>query len=228
MDILKINYSLVIECITLIVLLLNIRKFSFNQSRFYLFSFIAVVITEVVATIAYIYYHNNRLIYFIGIDIFSVILLFIFYYEILKQKKLISILIFLHLGICIVFLFLLAFNTYGSKPVLGYNEILYSAITFIELIFILFVMVLFFYDTFNSNKILNLQYYFPFWVSVSILVVNAGLLPLMIASSFKNFVKTDTYGVIVLSINLIGYGIIIVGILLNKNINYNKNVRIKN
>lgn len=84
---------------------------------------------------------------------------------------------------------------------------------FIESVLLLLSISLFFYETFNTNIILNLKKYFPFWVSLSLIVIYVGLLPLLFfADEVGNSLSKEIYFAILLFINITGYSILLYGI----------------
>ena len=69
-------------------------------------------------------------------------------------------------------------------------------------------------ETFNSEKVLFIKFYFPFWVYFSILFVYGGILPLIYLTSRRLVdVNPQIFSNVMQSINILGYGILIYGII---------------
>lgn len=82
-----------------------------------------------------------------------------------------------------------------------------------DILLLLFSIILFLYQTFNSDKILELNNYLPFWISVSLLILFIGSIPILY---FRTTVSEHIYFFILFMLNLISNGILILGIFLNK------------
>lgn len=93
-------------------------------------------------------------------------------------------------------------------------------------ILLLVSVSLFLYETFNSEKILSLKTYFPFWAAVSLLTIYLALIPLMLMSSSDLGAKIDRniFLILLFSVNFIGYSLMLFGILL---VNYHSKKSIK-
>lgn len=83
---------------------------------------------------------------------------------------------------------------------------------FFEIVLLLVSITLFLYESFNSDIILGIKTYFPFWVSMSLIVLFVGLVPvLLFVNSVDTKVSWEVYSSLVFFINLIGYGILSYG-----------------
>ncbi|MDR2206234.1 MAG: hypothetical protein LBE36_08795 [Flavobacteriaceae bacterium] len=90
---------------------------------------------------------------------------------------------------------------------------------FFETILLLGSISLFLYETFHSNIVLNIKSYFPFWVSICLIMVYVGLLPLLFfVQQMGVSISADLFRLIMLFVNFMGYSILIVGILNSKKI----------
>ena len=82
---------------------------------------------------------------------------------------------------------------------------------------------MFFYETFNSDIILNITKYFPFWVSLSLIIIYIGLLPILLFINRVNSnLSAETFHLILFLINIIGYSVLFYGILKSNKINYER------
>jgi hypothetical protein len=84
---------------------------------------------------------------------------------------------------------------------------------YINILLLLFSIILFLYQTFNSNKILHIKHYLPFWISVSLLIFFIGSIPIFY---FRHTISEQLYFIILLSLNIISNLIIARGVLWHK------------
>jgi hypothetical protein len=82
-----------------------------------------------------------------------------------------------------------------------------------DILLLMFSIILFLYQTFNSDKILELNNYLPFWISVSLLILFIGSIPILY---FRTTVSEHIYFFILFILNLISNGILILGLIWNK------------
>ncbi len=93
----------------------------------------------------------------------------------------------------------------------------YSVIYFINLLIYLIVIFAFIFESFSSEVILKLKYFFPFWITVSLLIDKIGKIPI----SFQMIsVKDDIelFSFFNTFISILSLTTIIIGIFLNKKI----------
>ncbi|RZJ49333.1 MAG: hypothetical protein EOO19_05715 [Chryseobacterium sp.] len=86
-------------------------------------------------------------------------------------------------------------------------------IFYINILLLLFSIILFLYQTFNSDKIFEIKNYLPFWISVGSLIFYVGIIPLFF---FRVKVSTDIFAIVIFLLNLINNGIIVYGLYWNK------------
>jgi len=84
---------------------------------------------------------------------------------------------------------------------------------YINILLLLFSIILFLYQTFNSNKILHIKHYLPFWISVSLLIFFIGSIPIFY---FRHTISEQLYFIILLSLNIVSNLIIARGVLWHK------------
>lgn len=82
-----------------------------------------------------------------------------------------------------------------------------------DILLLLFSIILFLYQTFNSDKVLEIKNYLPFWISVALLIFFIGSIPIFF---FRTTVSETIYFFILFMLNLISNGILILGLLWNK------------
>lgn len=84
---------------------------------------------------------------------------------------------------------------------------------YVSILFLTFSIILFLYQTFNSDKIFEIKNYLPFWVSVGLLIFYIGIIPIFY---FRTSVYPDVYFFILFILNLISNIVIAVGLLWSK------------
>lgn len=180
--------------------------------------------------------HENRL-FIAGYTLFSLIDIFCyFYYEftelptdifytvgfltlvfllyLLYYFKLLHLILLRKIQIVIILLFLLNIII---QVIINENAYLHFSFNwlYINILLLLFSIILFLYQTFNSNKILYINNYLPFWISVALLIFFIGNIPIFY---FRHTVSENLYFIILLSLNIVSNFIIIRGILWHKHI----------
>lgn len=86
-------------------------------------------------------------------------------------------------------------------------------IFYINILLLIFSIILFLYQTFNSDKIFEIKNYLPFWISVGSLIFYVGIIPLFF---FRVKVSTDIFAIVIFLLNLINNGVIVYGLFWNK------------
>ncbi|SHE59241.1 hypothetical protein [Chryseobacterium vrystaatense] len=84
---------------------------------------------------------------------------------------------------------------------------------YVDILLLMFSIILFLYQTFNSDKILELNNYLPFWISVSLLILFIGSIPILY---FRTTVSQSIYFFILFMLNLISNGILMLGLIWNQ------------
>ena len=151
--------------------------------------------------------YNSSILYVIGINLVVFLLFFLYFQSILISKKskrinLILIVLFLlnYIGSAI-----LVENFFTRFPFFSY---------FVEVVLLSGSIFLVMSQTFNSDKILGLGHYFPFWVCISLLVTYLGVLPLLVISyTATNLMNLNIFFILLFLVNVVGYTILLLGIL---------------
>lgn len=197
-------------------LLLIIKRKKLGQEIIYFIGAGAIVMT--VNTFLFIMRHSEPTysilpVYNLAIN-FSVFSLFFIYLrkcldsEISKRINLILFVIFVLSFILINIFFC---SSYKNYPLLFY---------FIQVIILLGNIFLVLRQTFNSNKILNIKSYYPFWVCIGLMTNYVGLTPLLIIShTAMEIINMKIFYIILFLVNFIGYTILITGAIIAENIN---------
>lgn len=156
---------------------------------------------------------NSSLLYVIGIDLVVFFLFFLYFQNILTTKKL------KRINLVLIALFLL--NFIGSACILEDFFTRFPFSTYlIEVVLLTVSIGLVLSQTFNSDKILALEHYFPFWVCISLLVTYLGVLPLLVLSyTAAKSMNLNIFFAILFLVNVVGYSILLIGILKAKSEN---------
>ena len=150
---------------------------------------------------------NSSILYVIGINFFVFLLFLLYFQSILVSKKLKNI------NFSLIVLFLLNYlvsalvfeNFFTIFPFFSY---------FLEVVLLSGSIFLVMSQTFNSDKILGLGHYFPFWVCISLLVTYLGVLPLLVISyTATNLINLNIFFVLLFLVNVAGYTILLLGII---------------
>ena len=212
---------LLVVYLLIISLLILKRKKLGPHIGYFIASMIVVLLTEMFSTIGKVLYGDqyNSTPFMAGgviICFFSIVL--IYFYKILNNKRLkkiqLGIICLNSLNIALSIIFMSDFFVY--LPYLTY---------FLTIILLLFSITLFFFETFNSEKIFNITSYYPFWIAISLIVLYLGLLPLIIISknAIQLSISKDIFLILLYSVNFTGYAIMLTSIFFSKkeNIIYN-------
>ncbi len=213
-----VTYSILF--LTYLSFLIHYKKFKYNRSTLYFIAFTVLLATEIIANIQFEQFHQkNLLTYLIGVDFIYGLLVIFFYYTLLKKNKIVQwcLLLFSLFNLIMVSYFLISATNYDQLNLLILKH--YNIIYFVNLVLFLFVILNYIYETFNSNIILNLKQYFPFWITISLLVYFIGCLPIYISlTSLKEDMEIfQFFNTVIPSIS---YILLIIGIFLNQPIKY--------
>ena len=146
-----------------------------------------------------------------GVIICSLSTVLIYYYKILEKRrsKIIQLgiicLNFLNIILSVIFID----DFFSFLPYITY---------FVTIFLLLLSITLFFFETFNSEKILNITTYYPFWIALSLIVIYLGVLPLIIMSknAIQLSISKNIFLILLYSVNFTGYTIMLVGIFFSK------------
>jgi len=198
--------SMVISIIVMILMVTKYRK----TGKENLFFIIGYLLFSLIDIFCYFYYDLTKL----PTDIFYVIgflmiifFLYLFYYyqllyvPLLKKIQAINLALFV-LNIAVMF--------YTEDDLLHHFSF---NMLYVDILLLLFSIILFLYQTFNSDKILGIKSYLPFWISVALLIFFIGSIPILF---FRTTVSETIYFFILFMLNLISNGILILGLIWNK------------
>jgi len=149
---------------------------------------------------------NTSFLYIVGTNFFVFLLFLIYFQSILQSKK------YRTINLIIIFSFIL--NYFLSALLIDdfFNNFTFSTY-FVEVFLLVTSIYLVLSQIFNSDKILVLSIYFPFWICISLLAIYLGVIPLIVISkTASKMMNLTIFYAILFIVNLIGYCILLLGI----------------
>ena len=203
---------IIVMLISMVYMLLK-RKHLERGSGYYISAIAFLTVIEISILIGKHFNENFNpmLLYIIGVNFFVFLLFFLFFQNILKVQRLKT------MNGVIIALFILNYLYFAifSKD---FFEVFPFLSYFIQVVLLTGSIYLVISQTFNSDKILTLSTYFPFWVCLSLLVIYLGVLPLLIVSyTAANYMNLNVFYAIIFLVNMIGYILLIIGVYKAKN-----------
>ena len=199
-----------------LLLLINRKKLGKGINYFIVASGIVVLTDTALFVMRLNFRFNSVPIYSVAVNLIVFFLFFLYFRNILQLKKsriinTLSIIIFL--GSYILFA-ILTDNFFSKFPFKFY---------FLEVILLTVNIYFVLQETFNSDKILNIKSYYPFWACIGLMSIYLGVTPLLIISNTSmEMMNINIFFIILFVVNVIGYSILISGIFFAKNINLKK------
>ena len=134
------------------------------------------------------------------------LLFFLMYQKIIKNQLLNNI----SKGVIVLFLLSYFYHIFTINLSDGFpNKLL-----FFNVFLLLFVIALFLIDVFNTDLILDIKNYFPFWFSLGLIILYMAMVPSVIITGISNLkMKKGLWSLVVFIINFLGYGITFLGLL---------------
>ena len=195
--------------LSIIVMLLMVIKYR-KTGKENLFFIIGYLLFSLIDIFCYFYFDLTRLptdiFYVIGF-LMIVFFLYLFYYY---QLLYVPVLKKIQTVILALFVLNIAVMFYTEDDLLHHFSF---NMLYVDILLLLFSIILFLYQTFNSDKILGISNYLPFWISVALLIFFIGSIPILF---FRNTVSESIYFFILFMLNLISNGILILGLMGNK------------
>lgn len=175
-----------------------------------LFFIIGYLLFSLIDIFCYFYYRFTSMptdiFYVIGFLMIVFFLYLLYYYQLLYVPLLKKI----QTVILILFVLNIGFMFYMEDDLLHHFSF---NMLYVDILLLLFSIILFLYQTFNSDKILRINNYLPFWISVALLIFFIGSIPILF---FRTTVSESIYFFILFMLNLISNSILIFGLLGNK------------
>ncbi|KAA2221427.1 hypothetical protein [Chryseobacterium sediminis] len=198
--------SMILSIIVMLLMVIKYRK----TGKENLFFIIGYLLFSLIDIFCYFYYDLTKLptdiFYVIGFLMIVFFLYLFYYYQLLYVpllKKIQTI-------ILVLFVLNIAVMFYTEDDLLHHFSF---NMLYVDILLLLFSIILFLYQTFNSDKILGINNYLPFWISVALLIFFIGSIPILF---FRNTVSESIYFFILFMLNLISNGILILGLIGNK------------
>ena len=191
------------------ILLVIKRKEVEKGSNFFIAAIGVLTLIEVYTTLSRFLdsKYNSSLLYVIGMNLIVFFLFFLYFQNILTSKKL------KRINLILIILFLLNYVISSVIDDHFFIRFPFSSY-FVEVVLLTCSIYLVMSQTFNSDKILALGNYFPFWVCISSLVIYLGVLPLLIISyTAANQMNLNIFFAILFLVNVSGYSILLIGIM---------------
>lgn len=198
--------SMILSIIVMLLMVIKYRK----TGKENLFFIIGYLLFSLIDIFCYFYFDLTRLptdiFYVIGF-LMIVFFLYLFYYY---QLLYVPVLKKIQTVILTLFVLNIAVMFYTEDDLLHHFSF---NMLYVDILLLLFSIILFLYQTFNSDKILGINSYLPFWISVALLIFFIGSIPILF---FRNTVSESIYFFILFMLNLISNGILILGLMGNK------------
>lgn len=222
MEINRILLSSILIFIYLLIIVLMVvkRKELGNQIHYFIIAMLFVFLSESLSLLGSILYGDSFKVVrinVVGIIILFFLAVFVYFYKTLENKKLKTIqfgIVVLHIfNIIISLIFIDDFFIYMPYPTY-----------FATIVLLLASVALFFFETFNSEKVLNIMDYYPFWIAISLIILYVGLLPLMIISknAMQLSISRNIFLILLYTVNFSGYTVMLTGIFFSKKTNLNE------
>lgn len=195
-----------ISIAVMIVMALKFRKIG-KENFFFIVGYFVLSLIDI---FCYFYVRttdkSTEIFFVIGLlmVVFFLYLLYFFqliYLPVLKKMQ---------LAILLIFLINIGVRFYIEDDLLHHFSF---NLLYVDILLLLFSIILFLYQTFNSDKILDLNNYLPFWISVALLILFIGSIPVLY---FRTTVSQNIYFFILFMLNLISNGILMLGLIWNK------------
>lgn len=198
--------TMVISILVMVLMVIKYRKIG-KENLFFIVGYILFTVIDIFCYFYFISTNLSTEIFFVIGFLMIVFFLYLLYYfqllywPVLKKIQLILLILFV-INIIVMF--------YVEDDLLHHFSfnMLYT-----DILLLMFSIILFLYQTFNSDKILDLNNYLPFWISVSLLILFIGSIPILY---FRTTVSQHIYFFILFMLNLISNGILVLGLIWNK------------
>lgn len=198
--------TMVISIVVMVLMIIKSRKIGKEN----LFFIIGYLLSSLIDIFCYFYFMLTGLptdiFYVIGFLMIVFFLYLLYYYQLLY----VPILKKIQLIILAIFILNIAVMLYQKDDLLHHFSF---TMLYVDILLLLFSIILFLYQVFNSDKILGINNYLPFWISVALLIFFIGSIPILF---FRATVSESIYFFILFMLNLISNGILIFGLIRNK------------
>ncbi len=190
----------------ILIVLLRKRKVLGPKIMYFAAAMLASLICDLVAMLyRQISGEPTVVIYVVGNFLVVFFLLFYYFYQLFEHRVVKNI----QMGIVVLSLLNFILSAFFDDTFFSqFPNFTY----FINCILLLCTFSLFFYETFNTDNILNIRHYYPFWIVIGLFTIYIGIMPLMLISSrAQALMDVNLFFFILNSINVLGYGILLCG-----------------
>ncbi|MET3034711.1 hypothetical protein ABXT08_01295 [Chryseobacterium sp. NRRL B-14859] len=198
--------SMILSIIVIALMIIPYKRIGKENISF----IIGYLLFSLIDIFCYFYYKLTSL----PTDVFYVIgfLMVVFFLYLLYYFQLLYIPILKKIQAVILALFVLNIMVmfYKEEDLLHHFSF---TMLYVDILLLMFSIILFLYQTFNSDKILGLNNYLPFWVSVALLIFFIGSIPILY---FRMTISENIYFFILFMLNLISNGILLLGLVWKK------------
>ena len=197
--------------VTFLVGVLNYKYYKITNLRFFMLFMAYTFVSEIVANIFILLNTSTILIYNIY-SLASTVFLILFYRKMIKNNtiKKSSIFLIVLFSLCVILN-----SIFGQHIVYLYQNNTYI----LGFLLVTILIILFFVETLNSDKILSLGNLPSFWISIGLFIFNICLIPVMVIARFIGW--SGVYDYILLAVNVIMYSCFTFAFMLAKKENKN-------
>ncbi len=152
-----------------------------------------------------IVFHTKAL-YSICVNFGSFLILFIYFHKVLRQywSKVINVISM----VCLV----IGYSLFVYFETDFFNRLPVGFFLF-EVVLLMTNIFLVLRETFNSDKILYIRTYYPFWACIGLMAIYLGITPLMvIGDSSTRIINVNIFFLLLFIVNMLGYAILLIGI----------------
>lgn len=159
---------------------------------------------------------NSIPIYTVGINFFVFLLFFLYFRAVLELKRSKTI------NSILIAIFIVSYFACAYFSDNFFNKFSFK-FYFIEVVLLMGNIFLVLRETFNSDKVLKIKSYYPFWACIGLMTIYLGVTPLLIISNTPlQMMNINIFFIILFIVNVIGYSILITGIFFAEKINIRK------
>lgn len=209
-ELLLMGYVIILEFIAF-VFLLKSKKILEPSIKIIIFSAGLTFFIEFFSFVNQLAYNDEfntleKFLYSAGFNIVAFLAFFYYYYTILTSKLLKKIQLFI---ICLFIISTVINIIRNDQFFTAFPAMQYC----VSVLLILFSISLFLFQTFNSDSILKLSTYLPFYISLSLIINYVSILPLIVLMDGQSgVISMKIFRILMFGINTVGYGIFFLGI----------------
>lgn len=197
--------SMVILVIMMILIVIRYRKIE-KVNFFFFAGYILLSLND------FFFYYYHKLTSLSTERFYTICITIVFFLYLLYYMKLLSAQVLKKIQFFILVCFVLSILAMSYVDKSLFEHFSFNML-YINILLLTFSILLFLYQTFNSDKIFEIKNYLPFWISVGLLIFYIGIIPIFY---FRTSVSQDIYFFILFLLNLISNIIIAIGLFWTK------------